>query len=131
MKVFTINETTNIRNNNWVNNGFFINNIYIRVYGKNKYLGKVISVVDDYWLAEDKKSGVAGNINDALSGVTKDPILRKSVEQVNDSIQQLAKSDNKGRKYFKWYLIELGGGLGGLTQGQRKYVREDVVKVVR
>jgi hypothetical protein len=131
MKVYSINETTNIRNNNWVNNGFFINNIYIRVYGKNKYLGKVIQVVDDYWLAEDKKMGDVGNVNNRLVGVTKDPILKKSVEQVNDSIQQLAKSDSKGRKYYKWYLIQLGDGLGGLTSGQRKYVREDVVRVVR
>jgi hypothetical protein len=131
MKVYSINETTNIRNNNWVNNGFFINNIYIRVYGKNKYLGKVIRVVDDYWLAEDKKIADMGNVNNRLVGVTQDPILKKSVEQVNDSIQQLAKSDSKGRKYYKWYLIQLGDGLGGLTSGQRKYVREDVVRVVR
>jgi len=126
MKVYSINETTNIRNNNWVNNGFFINNIYIRVYGKNKYLGKVIQV-----LAEDKKIADMGNVNNRLVGVTQDPILKKSVEQVNDSIQQLAKSDSKGRKYYKWYLIQLGDGLGGLTSGQRKYVREDVVRVVR
>lgn len=131
MKVYTINETTNIRENNWVNNGFLINNIYIRVYGKNKYLGKLISIVDDFWLAEDKKRGIVSNIGDRLQGVTSDPVLKKSVEQVSDSINKVAKPESKGRKYYKWYYIELADGLGMFSQYKRMYVREDVAKLVK
>jgi hypothetical protein len=131
MKVYTINETTNIRENNWVNNGFLINNIYIRVYGKNKYLGKVIKVVDDFWKAEDAKTKIATKVNDKLAGVTKDPIVKMSVQQVSDSINQVSKANSQGRKYYKWYYIELAGGLSTFSEFKRMYVREDVVKVVR
>jgi hypothetical protein len=130
MKVFTINETTNIRENNWVNNGFF-NNIYIRVYGKNKYLGTLIKVVDDFWKAEDAKKNPISKVGDRLASVTKDPVVKESVQQVSDSINQVGKSNVQGRKYYKWYLIELAEGLSTFSQYKRMYVREDVVKLVR
>lgn len=131
MKVYTINETTNLRDNNWVNNGFFINNIYLRVYGKNRYLGKLIAIVDDYWLAEDAKRGGVTNVSDKLAGITKDPIVKMSAQQVADSINKISTSHVTGRKYYKWYLVELGDGLGGFSQFKRKYVRADVAKLVR
>lgn len=130
MKVYSINETTNIRENNWVNNGIF-NNIYIRVYGKNKYLGKVIKVVDDFWKAEDAKKSIPTKVADKLAGVTKDPVVKASVQQVSDSINQVSKTNAQGRKYYKWYYIELADGLSTFSQYKRMYVREDVVKVVR
>lgn len=126
MKVFTISETTQIRDNNYVNNGFFINNIFTRVYGKNKLIGKIIKVVNDYWYSRDNSNAI-GVSDDALKLVTSDPILRAGASQINDSILNMTKS--KGRKYYKWYLVELDSSLGyGNT---RKYVRSDVVKVTK
>lgn len=126
MKVFTISETTQIRDNNYVNNGFFINNIFTRVYGKNKLIGKIIKVVNDYWYSRDNSNAI-GVSDDALNVVTQDPILRMGISQVNDSILNMTKT--KGRKYYKWYLVELDSSLGyGNT---RKYVRSDVVKVTK
>jgi hypothetical protein len=126
MKVFTISETTQIRDNNYVNNGFFINNIFTRVYGKNKLIGKIIKVVNDYWYSRDKPESLIVS-QDALNVVTSDPIVRAGVSQVNDSILNMTKS--KARKYYKWYLVELDSSLGyGNT---RKYVRSDVVKVTK
>ena len=126
MKVFTISETTQIRDNNYVNNGFFINNIFTRVYGKNKLIGKIIKVVNDYWYSRDKSNSI-GVSNEALKLVTPDPILRMSVIQANDSIKDMTKT--KGRKYYKWYLVELDSSLGyGNT---KKYVRADVVRVTK
>jgi hypothetical protein len=131
MNVYTINETTNVRDNNWVNNGFFINNIYLRVYGKNRLLGKLIAIVDDFWLEEDAKKGLVTNVSDKLAGVTKDPIMKAGVQQVSDSIAKIYKTNASGRKYYKWYLVELGDGLGGFSQYKRKYVRADVAKLVK
>lgn len=126
MKVFTISETTQIRDNNYVNNGFFINNIFTRVYGKNKLIGKIIKVVNDYWYSRDNSNAI-GVSDDALSLVTSDPIVRAGAFQINDSILNMTKT--KGRKYYKWYLVELDSSLGyGNT---RKYVRSDVVKVTK
>ena len=126
MKVFTISETTQIRDNNYVNNGFFINNIFTRVYGKNKLIGKIIKVVNDYWYSRDNSNAI-GVSDDALKLVTSDPILHAGASQINDSILNMTKS--KGRKYYKWYLVELDSSLGyGNT---RKYVRSDVVKVTK
>lgn len=126
MKVFTISETTQIRDNNYVNNGFFINNIFTRVYGKNKLIGKIIKVVNDYWYSRDNSNAI-GVSDDALSLVTSDPIVRAGASQINDSILNMTKT--KGRKYYKWYLVELDSSLGyGNT---RKYVRSDVVKVTK
>lgn len=126
MKVFTISETTQIRDNNYVNNGFFINNIFTRVYGKNKLIGKIIKVVNDYWYSRDNSNAI-GVSDDALKLVTSDPILRAGASQINDSILNMTKT--KGRKYYKWYLVELDSSLGyGNT---RKYVRSDVVKVTK
>jgi len=126
MKVFTISETTQIRDNNYVNNGFFINNIFTRVYGKNKLIGKIIKVVNDYWYSRDKSNSI-GISNDALKIVTSDPILRMSVIHTNDSIKDMTKT--KGRKYYQWYLVELDSSLGyGNT---KKYVRADVVRVTK
>ena len=126
MKVFTISETTQIRDNNYVNNGFFINNIFTRVYGKNKLIGKIIKVVNDYWYSRDNSNAI-GVSDDALKLVTSDAILHAGASQINDSILNMTKS--KGRKYYKWYLVELDSSLGyGNT---RKYVRSDVVKVTK
>lgn len=126
MKVFTISETTQIRDNNYVNNGFFINNIFTRVYGKNKLIGKIIKVVNDYWYSRDNSNAI-GVSDDALKLVTSDPIVRAGASQINDSILNMTKT--KGRKYYKWYLVELDSSLGyGNT---RKYVRSDVVKVTK
>ena len=126
MKVFTISETTQIRDNNYVNNGFFINNIFTRVYGKNKLIGKIIKVVNDYWYSRDNSNAI-GVSDDALNLVTSDPIVRAGASQINDSILNMTKT--KGRKYYKWYLVELDSSLGyGNT---RKYVRSDVVKVTK
>ncbi|NBO22727.1 hypothetical protein EBU94_05235 [bacterium] len=124
MRVFTIYETTQIRDNNYVNNGFFINNIFTRVYGKNQLIGKIIKVVDDYWYSRDKSNGL-GVSKDALNVVTQDPIIHESVNQVNDSILNMSKT--KSRKYYKWYLVELDSSLG--YGNSRKYVRSDVVRV--
>ena len=124
MKVYTIYETTQIRDNNYVNNGFFINNIFTRVYGKNKLIGKIVKVVDDYWYSQDKSNDSAIS-NDAMNLVTADPLLKQSVNQVNDSILNSAKS--KPRKYHKWYLVELDNSLG--YGNSKKYVRSDVVRV--
>ena len=126
MKVFTISETTQIRDNNYVNNGLFINNIFTRVYGKNKLIGKIIKVVNDYWYSRDK-SNLLSLSDDALKVVTQDPILSMSVRQINDSISNMTKT--KGRKYYQWYLVELDSSLGyGNT---KKYVRADVVRVTK
>jgi len=124
MRVFTIYETTQIRDNNYVNNGFFINNIFTRVYGKNQLIGKIIKVVDDYWYSRDKSNGL-GVSKDALNVVTQDPIIHEGVNQVNDSILNMSKT--KSRKYYKWYLVELDSSLG--YGNSRKYVRSDVVRV--
>lgn len=126
MKVFTIAETTQIRDNNYVNNGFFINNIFTRVYGKNKLIGKIIKVVNDYWYTKDKPEATVVS-EDAIKLVTNDPLIQAGVNQVNDSILNMSKS--KARKYYKWYLVELDSSLGyGNT---RKYVRSDVVRVTK
>jgi len=126
MKVFTISETTQIRDNNYVNNGFFINNIFTRVYGKNKLIGKIIKVVNDYWYSRDKSNAI-GISDEALKLATSDPILREGASQINDSILNMTKT--KGRKYYKWYLVELDNSLGyGNT---KKYVRADVVRVTK
>lgn len=131
MKVFTINETTNIRDNNWVNNGFFINNIYLRVYGKNRYLGDVVKVVDDFWKAEDAKKPLLVKASDQLAGISKDPLVKQSAQQASDSMNQFAKSNAQGRKYYRWYLVKLADGLSPLSTYKLKYVREDVVRVVK
>ena len=126
MKVFTISETTQIRDNNYVNNGFFINNIFTRVYGKNKLIGKIIKVVNDYWYSRDKPDAPIVS-EEALKLVTSDPIVRAGASQINDSILNMTKT--KGRKYYKWYLVELDSSLGyGNT---KKYVRADVVRVTK
>jgi hypothetical protein len=126
MKVFTISETTQIRDNNYVNNGFFVNNIFTRVYGKNKLIGKIIKVVNDYWYSRDKSNPI-GISDEALKLATPDPILREGASQINDSILNMTKT--KGRKYYKWYLVELDNSLGyGNT---KKYVRADVVRVTK
>ena len=126
MKVFTISETTQIRDNNYVNNGFFINNIFTRVYGKNKLIGKIIKVVNDYWYSRDKSNAI-GISDEALKLATSDPILREGASQINDSILNMTKT--KARKYYKWYLVELDNSLGyGNT---KKYVRADVVRVTK
>jgi hypothetical protein len=126
MKVFTISETTQIRDNNYVNNGFFINNIFTRVYGKNQLIGKIIKVVNDYWYSRDKPDAPIVS-EEALKLVTSDPIVRAGASQINDSILNMTKT--KGRKYYKWYLVELDSSLGyGNT---KKYVRADVVRVTK
>lgn len=126
MKVYTISETTQIRDNNYVNNGFFINNIFTRVYGKNKLIGKIIKVVNDYWYSRDNSNSI-GISEEALKLATSDPILQLGASQINDSILNMTKT--KGRKYYKWYLVELDSSLGyGNT---KKYVRADVVRVTK
>jgi hypothetical protein len=109
-----------------VNNGFFINNIFTRVYGKNKLIGKIIKVVNDYWYSRDKSNAI-GISDEALKLATSDPILREGASQINDSILNMTKT--KARKYYKWYLVELDNSLGyGNT---KKYVRADVVRVTK
>lgn len=126
MKVFTISETTQIRDNNYVNNGFFINNIFTRVYGKNKLIGKIIKVVNDYWQSIDN-ANVVSISKEQLIIMQPDGLYRQAYTQINDSILNMTKT--KGRKYYKWYLVELDSSLGyGNT---RKYVRSDVVKVTK
>jgi hypothetical protein len=126
MKVFTISETTQIRDNNYVNNGFFINNIFTRVYGKNKLIGKIIKVVNDYWQSIDN-ANVVSISKEQLIIMQPDGVYRQAYTQINDSILNMTKT--KGRKYYKWYLVELDSSLG--YGNWRKYVRSDVVKVTK
>ena len=136
MKVYSINDSTNVRDNNYVNNGFFINNVFVRIYGKNKLLGKVIKVVDDYWYEEDKRLGKILDKSVRMA-VGQDALVAQSVGQVSDTIkknapqEKWAQDKNNGRKYYKWYLIELDKSLGFGIAGRNKYVREDVVKLVK
>lgn len=131
MKVYSINDSTNVRDNNYVNNGFFINNVFVRIYGKNKLLGKVIKVVDDYYYQEDKSGNSIISKTMRLKGVGDDAILKQGVAQLSDTINQQAVEESKKRKYYKWYLIELDKSLGFGIAGRNKYVREDVVKLVK
>lgn len=125
MRVFTIYETTQIRNNNWVNNGFFINNIFARIYGKNKVLGRVIKVVNDYWYEADKPI-LNDEFKKTIGRISKDPLVTQAVSQSADTINNLTGKPAK-KKYYRWYLIELDDTL---PYGRvRKYVREDVVRL--
>ena len=89
MKVYSINDSTNVRDNNYVNNGFFINNVFVRIYGKNKLLGKVIKVVDDYWYEEDKRLGKILDKSVRMA-VGQDALVAQSVGQVSDTIKKNA-----------------------------------------
>ena len=125
MRVFTIYETTQIRNNNWVNNGFFINNIFARIYGKNKVLGRVIKVVNDYWFEADKPI-LDDEFKKTVRTISKDPLVSQAVSQSADTINNFTGKQPR-KKYYKWYLIELDDTL---PYGRvRKYVREDVVRL--
>jgi len=125
MRVFTIYETTQIRNNNWVNNGFFINNIFTRIYGKNKVLGRIIKVVNDYWLEADKPI-LGDEFKKTIRTISNDPLVTQAISQSADTINNLTWKKPR-KKYYRWYLIELDDSLG---YGRvRKYVREDVVRV--
>ena len=130
MKVYSINDSTNVRDNNYVNNGFFINNVFVRVYGKNKLLGKVIKVVNDYFYEEDK---IGDKILDksVRLAVGQNPLVKQGVGQLSDSLNKIAKENVKKRTYYKWYLIEMDKSLGLGIAGRNKYVREDVVKLVK
>jgi len=125
MRVFTIYETTQIRNNNWVNNGFFINNIFTRIYGKNKVLGRIIKVVNDYWLEADKPI-LGDEFKKTVATISTDGLVTQAISQSADTINKLTGKKPR-KKYYRWYLIELDDSLG---YGRvRKYVREDVVRV--
>jgi|LakMenE18May11ns_1017448.scaffolds.fasta_scaffold9858692_3 hypothetical protein len=130
MKVYSINDSTNVRDNNYVNNGFFINNVFVRVYGKNKLLGKVIKVVNDYFYEEDK---IGDKILDksVRLAVGQNLLVKQGVGQLSDSLNKIAKENVKKRTYYKWYLIEMDKSLGLGIAGRNKYVREDVVKLVK
>lgn len=126
MRVFTIYETTQIRNNNWVNNGFFVNNIFARVYGKNKPIGRVIKVVRDYWYEADKPI-LGDEFKKTVKGISKDPLLTSAITQSADTITQMTSNPKQKKKYYNWYLVELDDTL---PYGRvRKYVREDVVRL--
>ena len=126
MRAFTIFETTQIRNNNWVNNGFFINNIFARIYGKNKPVGRIIKVVNDYWFEADKPL-LGDEFKETVTTISKDRLTTDAIGQTVDSINSISGSNKQKRKYFKWYLVELDDSLG---YGRvRKYVRSDVVRV--
>lgn len=131
MKVYSINDSTNVRDNNYVNNGFFINNVFVRIYGKNKLLGKVLKVVDDYFYEEDMAGNAIISKTMRLGGVGQDPLVKQGVGQLIDTINKKAKEEAKKRKYYKWYLIELDKSLGFGIAGRKRYVREDVVKLVK
>lgn len=126
MKVFTIYETTQIRNNNWVNNGFFLNNIFARVYGKNKPIGRVIKVVRDYWYEADKPI-LGDEFKKTVKGLSNDPLLTSAITQSADTITKMTSNPKQKKKYYNWYLVELDDTL---PYGRvRKYVREDVVRL--
>jgi hypothetical protein len=131
MKVYSINDSTNVRDNNYVNNGFFINNVFVRIYGKNKLLGNVLKVLDDYFYEEDKVANAIISKTMRLGGVGQDVLVKQGVAQLSDTINQKAIEEAKKRKYYKWYLIELDKSLGFGIAGRKRYVREDVVKLVK
>jgi hypothetical protein len=58
-------------------------------------------------------------------------LVKQGVGQLSDSLNKIAKENVKKRTYYKWYLIEMDKSLGLGIAGRNKYVREDVVKLVK